>query len=47
MTGLRTWSDVGNARIWGGIHYRTAVEDGIKIAKKTAAQVLAHHFRSA
>jgi hypothetical protein len=39
--------DVGNARIWGGIHYRTAVEDGIKIAKKTAAQVLAHHFRSA
>ena len=39
--------DVGNARIWGGIHYRTAIEDGIKIAKKTAAQVLAHHFRSA
>ena len=39
--------EVGNARIWGGIHYRTAVEDGIKIGKKTAAQVLAHHFRSA
>jgi hypothetical protein len=37
--------DVGNARIWGGIHYRSAVEDGIKIAKKTADQVLAHHFK--
>ena len=36
--------DVGNARIWGGIHFRSAVEDGITIAKKTADQVLAHHF---
>jgi hypothetical protein len=36
--------DVGNARIWGGIHYRSAVEDGIEIAKRTANQVLAHHF---
>jgi hypothetical protein len=39
--------DVGNARIWGGIHFRTAVEDGIRIAKKTAEQVLAHHFQTA
>jgi hypothetical protein len=37
--------EVGNARIWGGIHYRTSIEDGIKIAKKTANQVLAHHFQ--
>jgi hypothetical protein len=37
--------DVGNARIWGGIHYRTAVEDGIEIAKNTANQVLAHNFK--
>jgi hypothetical protein len=37
--------EVSNARIWGGIHYRTSVEDGIKIAKKTAHQVLAHHFQ--
>ena len=36
--------DVGNARIWGGIHFRTAVEDGVKIGRKTVAQVLAHHF---
>jgi hypothetical protein len=38
--------EVGNARIWGGIHFRTAVEDGIKIAKKTADQVLSHHFQA-
>jgi hypothetical protein len=37
--------EVGNARIWGGIHYRTAVEDGIEIGKKTAHQVLDHHFQ--
>ena len=37
--------EVGNARIWGGIHYRSAVEDGIAIGKKTANQVLAHHFQ--
>jgi hypothetical protein len=37
--------DVGNARIWGGIHFRTAVEDGITIARKTANHVLAHNFR--
>lgn len=36
--------DVGNARIWGGIHFRTAIEDGVTIGKKTANQVLAHHF---
>lgn len=37
--------DVGNARIWGGIHFRTAVEDGITIARKAANHVLAHNFR--
>jgi hypothetical protein len=36
--------DVNNARIWGGIHYRFSVEDGTVIGKKTADQVLAHHF---
>jgi hypothetical protein len=38
-------SEVGNARIWGGIHYRSAVKDGIKIGMKTVDQVLAHHFQ--
>ena len=37
--------EVSNARIWGGIHYRSAVEDGAEIGKKTANQVLAHHFK--
>jgi PAP2 superfamily len=37
--------EVGNARIWGGIHYRSAVEDGITIGKKVVNQVLAHHFQ--
>ena len=37
--------EVGNARIWGGIHYRSAVEDGVKIGTKTVHQVLAHHFQ--
>ena len=37
--------EVGNARIWGGIHFRSAVEDGITIGKRTAHQVLAHHFQ--
>jgi hypothetical protein len=36
--------DVNNARIWGGIHYRSAVEDGTVIGQKTVDQVLAHHF---
>ena len=37
--------EVTNTRIWGGIHYRSAVEDGVEIGKKTARQVLAHHFQ--
>ncbi len=36
--------EVGNARIWGGIHYRSAVRDGIAIGSKVVHQVLAHHF---
>ena len=36
--------DVGNARIWGGIHFRSAVDEGIAIAKQVANQVLRNHF---
>lgn len=36
--------EVGSARIWAGIHFRSAVEDGVVIGKKTVNQVLAHHF---
>ena len=37
--------EVSHARIWGGIHFRSAVEDGVEIGKKTAHHVLAHHFK--
>lgn len=37
--------EVGDARIWGGIHYRSSVEDGVAIARRVAHQVLAHHFQ--
>jgi hypothetical protein len=37
--------EVGNARIWGGIHYRSSIEDGNVIGKLVAEQVFAHHFQ--
>jgi hypothetical protein len=38
-------TEVGNARIWGGIHFRSAVDDGKEIGRQTMEQVLSHHFR--
>ena len=38
--------EVSNARIWGGIHFRSAVEEGVKISKRTADYVLAHDFHA-
>jgi hypothetical protein len=37
--------EIANARVWGGIHFRSAVADGLKIAHRVARQVLAHNFR--
>jgi hypothetical protein len=37
--------EVANARVWGGIHFRSAVEDGARIARMTAHVVLDHHFQ--
>ncbi len=37
--------EVTNARIWGGIHFRSAVEDGVRIGRRVADHVLDHHFR--
>jgi hypothetical protein len=37
--------EVGNARIWGGIHYRSAVQDGIRIGERVVRQVLGQHFK--
>jgi hypothetical protein len=39
--------EVGNARIWGGIHYRSAVKDGTNMGIKVANRVLAQNFRPA
>jgi hypothetical protein len=38
-------SEITNARVWGGIHFRTAVQDGATIATKVTAWVLDHHFQ--
>jgi PAP2 superfamily len=36
--------EVGNARVWGGIHFRSAVDDGVEIALRTAREILKHNF---
>ncbi|MGI9028836.1 MAG: vanadium-dependent haloperoxidase [Ilumatobacteraceae bacterium] len=36
--------EVGNARIWGGIHFRSAIVDGVKIGTRVMNWVRAHHF---
>ena len=37
--------EVGNARIWGGIHYRSSVDVGVTIGRQVAHQVVAEHFQ--
>jgi len=39
--------EVGNARIWGGIHFRSAVDDGVRLGTQVSNWVLAHHFHQA
>jgi hypothetical protein len=36
--------EVGNARIWGGIHYRSAVEAGVELGQRVAKEVLDDNF---
>ena len=36
--------EVANARIWGGIHFRSAVDDGVTLGTHVSNWVLAHHF---
>jgi len=38
-------SEVGNARIWGGLHYRFSTDAGLRIAERVVAQNLRHNFR--
>ncbi len=37
--------EVSNARVWGGIHFRSAVNVGARIAEQTVRAVLAHNFQ--
>lgn len=39
--------EIGNARIWGGIHFRSAVRDGTWIATRVTNHILSQHFRPA
>jgi hypothetical protein len=39
--------DLDDARVWGGIHFRSSVDAGAVIASRTANLVLAQHFRPA
>lgn len=38
--------EVGQARIWGGIHFRQAIRDGVDIGRQTTATVLRHNFQA-
>ena len=37
--------ELGNARIWGGLHYRFSTEAGLRIADRVVNQNLRHNFR--
>jgi hypothetical protein len=39
-------ADVANGRVWAGIHFRSAVDDGATIAKRSANWVLSHNFQA-
>jgi PAP2 superfamily len=41
----RLQDEVTNARVWGGIHYRSSIDDGVEIGRRTARHVLSHHFQ--
>ena len=38
-------TEVGEARIWGGLHYRTSVEVGLRIGERVVAYNLQRNFR--
>jgi hypothetical protein len=37
--------EIGNARVWGGLHWRHSIRDGALIGGRIAAHVQWHHFR--
>jgi hypothetical protein len=38
-------AEIGNARVWGGLHWRHAIRDGALIGGRVAAHVQWHHFQ--
>jgi hypothetical protein len=37
-------AEIGNARIWGGLHWRFSIRDGATIGARVASEVLSKHF---
>jgi hypothetical protein len=37
--------EIGNARVWGGMHFRTSTTDGAKLGTSVARWIAARHFR--
>jgi hypothetical protein len=37
--------DIANARVWAGLHYRQALQDGRQIGHRVATHVVRHYFR--
>ena len=42
---LHATNEVVDARVWGGIHFRTADEQGVKLGKKVARWEDHHYFK--
>ena len=38
-------ADVVDARVWGGLHFRSTMEESAKLSDRVVAYVAAHHFR--
>ena len=38
-------TEIGNARVWGGLHWRQSIRDGAMIGARVAAHVQATQFR--
>ena len=37
--------EIGNARVWGGLHWRASVRHGGKVGRRVAAHISKHYFR--
>jgi hypothetical protein len=42
---LELLGEIGDARVWGGLHWRRALRDGAAIGGRVAAHVQWHHFQ--